>query len=244
MEPGTAKNTYGTGSFIVMNTGGQYVPPSDGVFSPVLWTIDGKTDYGLEGMADVSGAVIQWLRDGLGIIEESGDAEKLALTVEDSMGVYFIPAFVGLGAPYYDSYARGTIFGITRGTTKAHIARAALESMAFQVRDAFKVMEKKSGMKLAKLRADGGGAKSDFMLQFQADILGVPVERPVITETTCLGAVYLAGLAVGYWDSVASLSQFWKVEKRFEPQISEAKRKELIAGWNAAIDHAKGWLKR
>lgn len=244
MEPGTAKNTYGTGSFIVMNTGGQYVPPSDGVFSPVLWTIDGKTDYGLEGMADVSGAVIQWLRDGLGIIEESGDAEKLALTVEDSMGVYFIPAFVGLGAPYYDSYARGTIFGITRGTTKAHIARAALESMAFQVRDAFKVMEKKSGMKLAKLRADGGGANSDFMLQFQADILGVPVERPVITETTCLGAVYLAGLAVGYWDSVESLSQFWKVEKRFEPQISEEKREELIAGWNAAINHAKGWLKR
>ncbi|MGL4548645.1 FGGY family carbohydrate kinase, partial [Eubacterium aggregans] len=238
MEPGTAKNTYGTGSFIAMNTGGQYVPPFDVVFSPVLLTIDGKTDYGLEGMADVSGAVIQWLRDGLGIIEESDDAEKLALTVEDSMGVYFIPAFVGLGTPYYDSYARGTIFGITQGTTKAHIARAALESMAFQVRDAFKVMEKKSGMKLAKLRADGGGANSDFMLQFQADILGVPVERPVITETTCLGAVYLAGLAAGYWDSVESLSQFWKVEKRFEPQISEEKREELIAGWNAAIDHA------
>jgi glycerol kinase len=244
MEPGTAKNTYGTGSFMVMNTGGKYVPPSDGIFSPVLWTIDGKTDYGLEGMADVSGAVIQWLRDGLGIISESGEAEKLALTVKDSMGVYFVPAFVGLGAPYYDSYARGTILGITRGTTKAHIARAALESMAFQVRDAFQVMEKKSGLKLAKLRADGGGANSDFMLQFQADILGVPVERPVITETTCLGAVYLAGLAVGYWKSVEEISEFWKIEKRFEPSISQEKREELCGGWNAAIEHAKGWLKR
>ena len=244
MEPGTAKNTYGTGSFMVMNTGGKYVPPSDGIFSPVLWTIDGKTDYGLEGMADVSGAVIQWLRDGLGVISESGGAEALARTVDDSLGVYFVPAFVGLGAPYYDSYARGTIFGITRGTTKAHIARAALESMAFQVRDAFKVMEKKSGMHLAKLRADGGGAKSDFMLQFQADILGVPVERPVITETTCLGSVYLAGLAVGYWDSVEQISRFWKIEKRFEPAISAEKREALCAGWDAAIAHAKGWLKR
>jgi glycerol kinase len=163
--------------------------------------------------------------------------------VDSSEGVYFVPAFVGLGAPYFDSYARGTIFGITRGTTKAHIARAALESMAFQVGDAFKVMEKKAGLKLAKLRADGGGAKSDFLLQFQADILGVAVERPVITETTTLGAAYLAGLATGYWKNVEEISMFWKVEKRFEPQISQEERDKLYQGWNNAIAHAKGWLK-
>jgi glycerol kinase len=243
LETGTAKNTYGTGSFMVMNTGDKYVPPSDGVFSPVLWTIGDKTDYGLEGMADVSGAVLQWLRDGLDIISEAKEAEELAKTVDSSEGVYFVPAFVGLGAPYFDSYARGTIFGITRGTTKAHIARAALESMAFQVGDAFKVMEKKAGLKLAKLRADGGGAKSDFLLQFQADILGVAVERPVITETTTLGAAYLAGLATGYWKNVEEISMFWKVEKRFEPQISQEERDKLYQGWNNAIAHAKGWLK-
>ena len=243
MEAGTAKNTYGTGSFMVMNIGNQYVPPSDGIFSPVLWSINGKTDYGLEGMADVSAAVIQWLRDGLEIIEKSEDIEALAASVSDNLGVYFVPAFVGLGAPYFDSYARGSIFGITRGTSKAHIARAALESMAFQVRDAFKIMEKKSGLHLEKLRADGGGAKSDLMLQFQADILNVPVERPMITETTCLGAVYLAGLAVGYWDSIEQLSTFWKIEKRFEPSISESERQSLCAGWDHAIAHAKGWLK-
>ncbi|WP_195268715.1 glycerol kinase GlpK [Eubacterium sp. 1001713B170207_170306_E7] len=244
MERGMAKNTYGTGSFMVMNTGGKYVPPSDGIFSPVLYSIGDRTDYCLEGMADVSGAVIQWLRDGLDIIEHSADAEKLALQVEDSMGVYFVPAFVGLGAPYYDSYARGTIIGISRGTTKHHIARAALESMAYQVCDAFKVMEQKSGLRLEKLRADGGGASSDFMLQFQADILGVPVERPVITETTTLGAVYMAGLAVGYWDSIEEVSKFWRIEKRFEPQISEEKREELCYGWNSAIERAGCWLKR
>lgn len=243
MKPGMAKNTYGTGSFMVMNTGGKYEPPSDGIFSPVLWTIGGKTDYCLEGMADVSGAVIQWLRDGLGILAESGDAEKLALEVEDNMGVYFIPAFSGLGAPYYDSYARGTIFGISRGTTKQHIARAALESMAFQVQDAFKVMERKTGMKVEQLRADGGGAKSDFMLQFQADILGVPVERPVITETTTLGAAYAAGLAVGYWSSIDEVSKFWKIDRAFEPKISADQRETLCSGWDEAIGRAKGWLK-
>lgn len=220
------------------------MPPSDGIFSPVLYSIGDRTDYCLEGMADVSGAVIQWLRDGLDIIEHSADAEKLALQVEDSMGVYFVPAFVGLGAPYYDSYARGTIIGISRGTTKHHIARAALESMAYQVCDAFKVMEQKSGLRLEKLRADGGGASSDFMLQFQADILGVPVERPVITETTTLGAVYMAGLAVGYWGSIEEVSKFWKIEKQFEPQIGEEKRQELCYGWNSAIERSGGWLKR
>jgi len=242
LEKGMAKNTYGTGSFMVMNTGDTYVPPSDGLFSPVLWSAKGRTDYGLEGMADVSGAVIQWLRDGLGIINDAKEAEELALQVEDSLGVYFVPAFVGLGAPYFDSYARGTIIGISRGTTKHHIARAALESMAFQVKDAFNVMEKKSGFKLTKLRADGGGAKSDFLLQFQADILGIPVERPIITETTTLGAVYAAGLAVGYWDSFEEISEFWKIEKRFEPQIGEEKRQELCAFWDKAVKRSMDWL--
>lgn len=243
-EKGMAKNTYGTGSFILLNTGSEYIPPSDGIFSPVLWTIDGKTDYGLEGLVDVSGAAIQWLRDGLNIIEKSSEAEELALQVADTSGVYFVPAFVGLGAPYFDSYARGTIIGITRGTTKHHIARAALESMAFQVRDAFKIMEQKAGIPLKKLRADGGGAKSDFMLQFQADILGIPVERPVITETTSLGAAYAAGLAVGYWDSIEEISKFWRLEKSFEPNISEDEREERCFSWNRAIERAGGWLKR
>jgi len=241
-EKGMAKNTYGTGSFMIMNTGEKYVPPADGLFSPVLWSVKGRTDYGLEGMADVSGAVIQWLRDGLNIIDDPKEAEELALQVEDSLGVYFVPAFVGLGAPYFDSYARGTIIGISRGTTKHHIARAALESMAFQVKDAFNVMEKKSGFKLTKLRADGGGAKSDFLLQFQADILGIPVERPIITETTTLGAVYAAGLAVGYWDSFEEISEFWKIEKRFEPQIGEEKRQELCAFWDKAVKRSMDWL--
>ncbi|MDO4555894.1 MAG: glycerol kinase GlpK [Lachnospiraceae bacterium] len=243
LKPGTAKNTYGTGSFIVMNTGERYIEPSDGIFSPVVYTMGNKVNYGLEGMADVSGAVIQWLRDGLGIINTSDEAEKLALQAESNMGVYFIPAFVGLGAPYYDSYARGTIIGLSRGADKRHIARAALESMAFQVRDSFEMLEKKSGTKLTRLRADGGGAKSDFMLQFQADILGVPVERPEITETTCLGGVYMAGLAVGYWDTVEEVCDFWRVEKSFEPSIIEEKRKELITMWSRAVERAGGWLK-
>lgn len=243
LQPGTAKNTYGTGSFIVMNTGSNYIPPSDGIFSPVVYMKDNKVNYGLEGMADVSGAVLQWLRDKLGIIENASDAEKLAMQVDSNLGVYFIPAFVGLGAPYYDSYARGTLFGLSRGADKRHICRAALESMAFQVRDSFEMLEKKSGMKLTRLRADGGGAKSDFMLQFQADILGVPVERPEITETTCLGGVYMAGLAVGYWDSIEQVSEFWRVEKAFEPKMTQAQREEQIYMWKKAVERAGGWLK-
>ena len=244
LKPGTAKNTYGTGSFIVMNTGAKYIEPSDGIFSLVTYTKDDSINYCLEGMADVSGAVIQWLRDGLGIIEHSSDAEKLAMQADSNMGVYFIPSFVGLGAPYYDSYARGMITGLSRGADKRHIARAALESMAFQVRDSFEMLEKKSGMKLQRLRADGGGAKSDFMLQFQADILGVPVERPVITETTCLGGVYMAGLAVGYWDSIEQVSDFWRVEKAFEPKMTQQQREDQIFMWKRAIERAGGWLKK
>lgn len=243
LQPGTAKNTYGTGSFIVMNTGDRYIAPSDGIFSPVVYTKDNMVNYGLEGMADVSGAVLQWLRDGLGIIRSAEEAEVLAKQADSNMGVYFVPAFVGLGAPYYDSYARGTIIGLSRGADKRHIARAALESMAFQVRDSFRMLEKKSGMKLTRLRADGGGAKSDFMLQFQADILGVPVERPEITETTCLGGVYMAGLAVGYWESIEEVSRFWRVERAFEPSITEEQREEMTAMWTRALQRSGGWLK-
>lgn len=243
LSAGVAKNTYGTGSFILMNTGKHYIPPSDGVFSPIIWSSENNVNYGLEGMADVSGAAIQWLRDGLGIIQSAGDAEKLALQVDSSEGVYFVPAFVGLGVPYYDSYARGTLIGLSRGTDKRHIARAALESMAFQVGDSFKMLEKKSGMKLKRLRVDGGGAKSDLMLQFQADILGVVVERPEITETTCLGGAYMAGLAVGYWGSIEEVSDFWRVEKSFEPSIGDSEREERTAMWKKAVERAGGWLK-
>ncbi|MDI3522359.1 MAG: glycerol kinase [Bacillota bacterium] len=245
LKEGMVKNTYGTGSFMILNTGDKYVAPVPGIFSPVLWVLGrgGRPCYGLEGMADVSGAVIQWLRDGLGIITASGQAEELARTVADTGGVYFVPAFVGLGSPHFDSYARGTIVGITRGTGRAHIARAALESMAYQVRDALALMGKVSGVKVNALRADGGGAKSDFMLQFQADILGIPVERPRITETTCLGAAYLAGLAVGYWNSLDEIAANWARERLFEPSIPAARREELYHGWQKAVGRAAGWLR-
>jgi len=244
VEEGMAKNTYGTGSFMILNTGTRYIPPAGGLMSPVLWDIEEGIQYGLEGFADVSGAVVQWLRDGLGIISKSSEAEELAGQVKDSGGIFFVPAFVGLGAPHLDSYARGTIIGITRGTTKHHIARAALESMAYQVRDVFEIMKRESGLELTKLRADGGGAKSDMLMQFQADILGIPVERPVVTETTVLGAAYLAGLAVGYWDSVAEIAKNWRIEKRFDPQIPDDRREELYEDWNRAISRAAGWLKK
>jgi len=243
LKPGMVKNTYGTGSFMIVNTGHRYVPPVGGLFSPVLWTLNNEVTYGLEGMADVSGAAIQWLRDGLGIIHESGEAEGLASQVPDTQGVYFVPAFVGLGAPHFDSYARGTIIGVTRATTKHHIARAALEAIAYQTRDAFEIMRREAGVELQALRVDGGGAKSDFLMQFQADILGVPVERPVITETTVLGAVYLAGLTVGYWQSLEEIEANWRLDCRFEPRISEHRREELYRGWQRAARRASGWLK-
>jgi glycerol kinase len=243
IKPGMAKNTYGTGSFMILNTGTKYVPPVGGLFSPVLWAIKDEVAYGLEGMADVSGAAIQWLRDGLGIIQESSDAEVLAAQVADTQGVYFVPAFVGLGAPHFDSYARGTMLGITRGTTRQHVARAALEAMAYQTRDSFEIMKRESGLDLNMLRVDGGGAKSDFLMQFQADILGIPVERPVVTETTVLGAAYLAGLAVGYWQSVDEIAANWQIERRFDPNLADDRREELYHGWQKAIKHAAGWLK-
>ena len=242
--PGMAKNTYGTGSFMIMNTGEKYVGTNGAVFNANLCGPKGTVQYGIEGMANVSGAAIQWLRDGLGIIKEASECEQWANTVEDNGGVYFVPAFNGLGNPYSDPYARGTIIGITRGTTKAHLCRAALECMAFQVADAFHGIEEFAGTKINFLRVDGGGAKSDFLCQFQADLLGVPVERPVITETTCLGAAYLAGLAVGYFKSVDEVNDNWQVEKRFEPRLTEEQRNELMDNWKRAVERASGWVKK
>lgn len=243
-EPGMAKNTYGTGSFMNMNVGDRYIKPANRIIACAMWDIAGQVKFGLEGLVDVSGSAIQWLRDGLGIIEKSSDAEKLALRVENNGGVFFVPAFVGLGAPHFDSYARGTIVGITRGTTKHHIARATLESMAYQVADAFGNMSKTAGIPIKTLRADGGGAKSGYMLQFQADILGVPVERPEITETTCLGVVYAAGLAIGFWESMDEIARFWKLDKLFEPSISADERQQRLYDWQCAVKRAGGWMKR
>lgn len=242
IKEGMAKNTYGTGSFILYNTGATYVPPMEGLFSPVLWKIGDTVSYALEGMADISGAALQWLRDGLGIIKESSDAEKLAMLTKDNGGVYFVPAFVGLGSPYFDSYARGTILGISCDSTQAHIARAALEAMAYQVRDALSIMESACGCQLKRLRVDGGGAKNDFLMQFQADILGIPVERPSITETTCLGAAYLAGIAVGVWGTLEEVSANWQLARCFEPNISQEQRSFLCGKWKKAVERASKWM--
>ena len=241
LKPGMIKNTYGTGSFLILNTGNQRYPPTEGIFSPILWTIDGKTTYGSEGFADVSGAALEWLKNGLELIEEVSDVEGLAMQVPDTRGVYFLPAFLGLGSPHYFPKARGTIFGINLKTKKSHIVRATLESMAYQTRDAFERIERASGRKLPLLRVDGGGAKSDFLMQFQADILGIPVERPVVIEATAQGAAYLAGLAVGYWQSLTEVEATWKLDTRFEPRISAARREDLYGGWLQAIESVKFW---
>jgi glycerol kinase len=240
-KPGMIKNTYGTGSFMILNVGHRPYLPGDGVFSPVLWTIKNEVAYGLEGYADVSGTVIQWLRDGLGLIRDISEADGLAIQVPDTQGVYFVPALVGLGAPHQSPNARGTIFGINQGTHKNHFVRAALEALAYQMRDAFEIIEHKYGSKFSALRVDGGGAKSDFLMQFQADILGVPVERPTVVETSALGAAYLAGLAIGYWQSMDEIASNWQLDTRFEPRISATKREDLYAGWLHAIECAKSW---
>lgn len=242
IKAGMAKNTYGTGSFILYNTGSTYVPPIPGVFSPILWKLGETVSYGLEGMADVSGAALQWLRDGLGIIKAGDDAENLAKLVKDNGGVYFVPAFVGLGSPYFDSYARGTMVGITGDSQPGHIARAALEAMAYQVGDALAIMEQACGCKLNTLRVDGGGAKNDFLMQFQANMLGIPVERPKITETTCLGAAYLAGLAVGVWESLEEVAAHWQLERCFEPEFSQEQRDFLYGKWRKAVKQASSWI--
>lgn len=240
-RPGVIKNTYGTGSFMILNTGRQRYLPADGVFSPLLWMIDGSPAYGIEGFADVSGAALEWLKDGLEMIPDVSYVDGLAMQVPNTKGVYFVPAFIGLGAPHYFPQARGTIFGINLKTTRNHIARAALEAMAYQTRDAFEQIERAYEKKISLLRVDGGGAKSDFLIQFQADILGIPVERPVVIEASAQGAAYLAGLAIGYWQSLDEIEANWKLDTRFEPRISAAKRDDLYGGWLKAIESVKFW---
>ncbi|MEN3940484.1 glycerol kinase GlpK [Prosthecobacter sp. SYSU 5D2] len=239
--PGMVKNTYGTGCFMLMHTGTKRIASGNNLLTTVAWQIgDGELEYAVEGSVFIAGAVVQWLRDGLGIIKKSADVEALAAQVEDSGGVYLVPAFAGLGAPHWDQYARGLMCGITRGTTKAHIARAALEGIAFQVTDILHAMQADAGVKLRELRVDGGASNNNLMMQFQADLLGVPVVRPVVTETTALGAAYLAGLAVGYWKNQAEIATQWKTERRFEPAMKAAQRKGLMAGWNRALERTKG----
>ena len=241
VEEGMTKNTYGTGCFMLMNTGAKPVLSKNNLLTTVAWKIGGKVTYALEGSVFVGGAAIQWLRDGLGIIRTSAESEKLAASVEDNGGVYFVPALTGLGAPYWDQYARGAIFGITRGTTSAHITRAALEGIAFQVQDLLKSMESDSGKKSTELRVDGGAVENNALMQFQADIFGSDVIRPKVLETTALGAAYLAGLAVGYWKSIDEISKQWAVEKKFEPEMEKDKAKELLRYWKKAVERTMNW---
>jgi glycerol kinase len=241
VTPGLAKNTYGTGCFLLQNTGTQAVPSRNRLVTTVAWRIGGQTEYALEGSVFIGGAVVQWLRDGLGIIRSSADVEALAASVPDNGGVYLVPAFAGLGAPHWDPYARGTIAGITRGTTAGHLARAAVESIAYQVADLLDAIHGDAGIPLEELRVDGGAAGNDMLMQFQADLLDVPVVRPAVTETTALGAAYLAGLAVGFWNSVADLAGQWRVERRFEPAMPRPQADGLRAHWREALARAKGW---
>jgi len=240
--PGMAKNTYGTGCFMLLNTGEQAVPSERGLLTTIAWGMDGKVIYALEGSVFIAGAAVQWLRDELRIIERSADVEPLAASVPDSGGVYVVPAFVGLGAPYWDQFARGAILGLTRGSGRAHIARATLESIAYQTRDVLEAMRADSGIELNELRVDGGAVRNDLLMQFQADILGVPVLRPVVTETTALGAAYLAGLAVGFWQDQQEIARNWAVDRVFEPAMSTERREELYAGWKKAVARARGWV--
>jgi glycerol kinase len=241
-EEGLAKNTYGTGSFVLMNTGTEGVPSKEGLLTTIAWGIgDEPVEYALEGAIFITGAAVQWLRDGLGIIKDAAETEELAKSIEANDGVYFVPALVGLGAPHWDSYARGTIVGITRGNTRAHLARAALESMAYQTRDVVVAMERDSGIQLKELRADGGAVANTFLMQFQADILGVPVEVPEITETTALGSAYMAGLATGFWESREEIDAKWKLARRYDPQMTEEEREQLHRRWLNAVERAKGW---
>jgi glycerol kinase len=238
---GMVKNTYGTGCFMLMHAGDSPPVSRNRLLSTVGWTVDGRTDYLLEGSVFMGGATVQWLRDGLGIIRQSSDVEALALSVPDSGGVMLVPAFVGLGAPHWDAYARGTIVGMTRGTSAAHIARAAVESIAYQSAELLAAMQKDAACAVHEVRADGGAARNDLLMQFQADLLGVPVIRPRVTETTALGAAYLAGLAVGFWASQEEIAAQWQAERRFEPQMPVARRDELMARWARAVAHAKSW---
>lgn len=240
-QKGMAKNTYGTGCFMLMNTGTKPMKSENKLLTTIAWQLDGKTEYALEGSVFIGGAVVQWLRDGLGVIQKSEDVEALAAEVDSSDGIYLVPAFSGLGAPHWDPHARGTITGITRGTTKAHIARAALEAIAFQSADLLKAMASDSGIQLKELRVDGGASVNSLLMQFQANILDVPVVRPKITETTALGAAYLAGLATGFWEGVDKIAEHWSIDETYEPNMSRDVVNELYSGWHKAVERAQGW---
>lgn len=238
-KPGMVKNTYGTGCFLLMNTGRKAISSKARLLTTIAWDVGGTTEYALEGSVFIAGAAIQWLRDGLGLMAHASESLTLAESVPDNHGVYFVPAFVGLGAPYWDQDARGAIVGLTRSAGRAHIIRAALEAMAYQTRDVVESMQKDSGIKLRELRVDGGAARNDLLCQFQADILGVPVVRPLLTETTALGAAYLAGLAVGFWKNSAEIAGQWAVEKRFEPKMKKSERERLYEGWLNAVKRTR-----
>lgn len=239
--PGTAKNTYGTGCFMLMNTGEKAVTSESGLLTTIAWGVDGKVEYALEGSIFIAGAVVQWLRDELRILDNAAQSEELATKVEDNNGVYLVPAFVGLGAPYWDMYARGTIVGLTRGAKREHIVRAALESICYQTRDVLEAMQKDSGITLKSLKVDGGAVANNFLMQFQSDILGVPVDRPKVIETTALGAAYLAGLAVGYWKDKDDIASKWQIDRTFKPEMGEDIKENLYKGWKKAVERALDW---
>lgn len=240
-SPGMAKNTYGTGCFMLMNTGEEIIESNKGLLTTIAWGLDGKVEYALEGSIFVAGAAVQWLRDELKLIRTADESEYMAMKVEDTNGVYLVPAFVGIGAPYWDMYARGTIVGLTRGAKAEHIVRATLEAIAYETRDVLEAMEEDSGITLQRLKVDGGAVVNNFLMQFQSDILGVCVDRPEITETTALGVAYLAGLAVGVWKSKNDIIDKWMVEKTFEPNMSVDKRAKLYKGWKRAVERSLKW---
>lgn len=243
-QPGDAKNTYGTGCFMLMNTGTTPVKSENGLLTTIAWEVDGELNYALEGSVFVAGAAIQWLRDEMGLLEHASDSEAIARSVPDTAGVYLVPAFTGLGAPYWDPYARGTLTGLTRGTGRAHVVRAALESLAYQTADVLQAMEQDAGLHLQSLNVDGGACANDFLMQFQSDIIHVPVQRPACVETTALGAAYLAGLAVGYWADREEIRNNCQPERIFEPGMPADIREKLLAGWHKAVTCSFGWAKK
>jgi len=240
-QPGMVKNTYGTGCFMLMNTGTKPIVSKNNLLTTVAWRIGNRMEYALEGSIFIAGAVVQWLRDGLGIIKSSSEVEALASQVTDPDGVYLVPAFAGLGAPHWDQYARGLVAGVTRGTTAAHLARAALEGIAFQVADVLRAMQADAKIKLKELRVDGGASANNLLMQFQSNLLGVPVVRPEVTETTALGAAYLAGLAVGFWEDQKQIAAQWRMDRRFTPTMKSTERAKLERGWQKALDRARRW---
>ena len=240
-EPGEAKNTYGTGCFMLMNTGEKPVFSSNGLLTTIAWGLDGKVNYALEGSVYVAGAAIQWLRDELRVIDSSADSEYFATRVKNTNGCYVVPAFTGLGAPYWDPFARGVITGLTRGVNKYHIIRATLESLAFQTNDVLRAMEKDSDIHLTSLKVDGGACKNNFLMQFQSDIINAPVHRPKCVETTAMGAAYLAGLATGFWDSKEDVKKNWQIDREFDPEMRDVDREKEIRGWNQAVKATFGW---